>query len=161
MNFSLQLTTGAEVALAGFPKPTQHYGSAPATGLWRVDLNAFESYVAGKFETVSFGESVDHFIFGFELADLKGWGDYFTSMADYASYRPKMKAIVSVGQVDWLRVKDAPVEVQYAQLAAALRLAASRIGGMKKKPRKFDFIEFDRHIAIILASAQADMFSHA
>jgi hypothetical protein len=53
-----------------------------------------------------------------------------------------MKLVISVGQVDWLDVKDLTAREQFQHFADALLSAISRVGEMKRKPRDFDFVKF-------------------
>lgn len=141
MKFSIQVTSGEEVVFAGHSQRdrTVYYGGPPpATGLWRVSLPKFEEFLATELASQSFGSSIEEFRFGFEIAELDEWGNCFSSMANYMSYRPKGKEFISVGQLEWRAVKDLTASEQLARLGDVLILAVERIATAKKKPRDFD-----------------------
>lgn len=108
MHFKIKITSGVEVKWAGLPDvgPTYYGGPPPESGSWKLDMTRLEEYIDNEIADASFGESIKTFVFGFELAELKEWGDFFTSTSNYTSYRPKMKALISVGQLSWPDVKD-------------------------------------------------------
>ncbi len=106
------------------------------------DMRRLQAYFEKELRESSFGESVETFVLGFEIADLEGWGEVFTSMKEYASYRPKMKLVISVGQINWPDVKDLDGMEQFRRLAGVLIQAISRVGEMKRKPKYFDVAAF-------------------
>ncbi|MES2324678.1 MAG: hypothetical protein V4633_20665, partial [Pseudomonadota bacterium] len=75
-------------------------------------------------------------------ASLEGWGDFFSSMAQYTSYRPKLKLLLSVGQLNWPDVKDLSAEEQFEKFSEALLMAIARVDNMKRKPKNFDMAKF-------------------
>ena len=81
-------------------------------------------------------------MFAFELADLLGWGEWFTKTENYISYRRTQNLLISVGQVDWLQVKDLAAEKQYEHLMRALDAVLSRVQQMKRKPKDFESQRF-------------------
>lgn len=141
MKFILKLTTGGEVIFDGPPRqdePVYYGGPPPETGRWHVDLNEFEDFCAEHLAKVGFGESIDTFFFGLEIAELQGWGNCFTATKEYVSYRPKMKALVSVGQIEWSEVKHLALREQLDVLWEALLSSIERVATMKRRPRDFD-----------------------
>jgi hypothetical protein len=121
------------------------------TGTWWVHLVRFESFLNDRLRDFHFGESVKTFVFGFEMAELAEWGKFFTATANYTSYRPSTKTLISVGQVNWSEVKNISPPDQLASLCDALQRAIARISGMKRKPRDFDYDGFRTKIAIVLS----------
>jgi len=139
MRFIVRSTFGGEVVTPRGPAdPTAYYGSPPVTGVWRLSHTKLEDFIAPAIAPFSFGSSVQSFVFGFELGDLAGWGDFFSKTENYISHRRTQNLLISVGQVDWLRVKDLPAEQQYEHMMNALGAALARVLHMKRKPKDFD-----------------------
>jgi len=162
MKFIVKTTTGAEVIQAGPPHPSApvYYGGPPPeTGRWRVDIVAFEEYCARRLAQIDFGPSIETYVFGLEIAELDAWGDTFTATGNYTSYRPKMKALVSVGQIEWSAVKHQPFPAQVAALWSALIASIDRVTTMKHRPRNFDPEGFATAVRLLMASSDADMFA--
>ncbi|MEO3714990.1 hypothetical protein [Roseateles flavus] len=162
MNFHIRTTTGGEVIFEGFattPATVYYGGPPPETGRWRVDIPAFEAHCARHLAPVSFGASIDTFFFGLEIAELDGWGDTFTATRTYTSYRPKMRALVSVGQIEWAEVKHLPCAEQVAALWAALLSSIERVASMKRRPKDFDAEALASAVRLIMASSDASMFA--
>ena len=153
MKFKILLTVGSEVIIAGRSRKDRpvYYGAPPETGLWRVDIPKFEEYVAGELELLSFGNSVEEFVLGLEIAELEEWGHVFKDTRNLTSYRPKNKQLLSVAQIEWQDVKELSVEVQLIQLGTALVSAIERIGTLQKKPKDFDYVSFSDAIQAILS----------
>jgi hypothetical protein len=154
MQFKIKITSGSEVNWAGIPDsgPTCYGGPPPQSGSWKLDLMGLQHFIQSELADAAFGESVETFFFGFEIGDLEGWGNLFTSMSNYTSYRPKIKSIVSVGQLNWSDVKDLGKQRQFELFTDALLLAVSRVNEMKKKPRDFDVLSFSNRMRSILAA---------
>ena len=121
------------------------------TGTWWVHLVRFESFLNDRLQDFNFGKSVKAFVFGFEMAELAAWSKFFTATTNYISYRPSTKTLISVGQVDWSKVKDISPSDQLASLCEALQKAIGRISSMKRKPRDFDYEGFRMKIAAVLS----------
>ena len=142
MQFVVRVTTGGEVTFGGqIPgyRPIYYGGPPPDSGTWRVDLNWIGDFLSERFAQENFGDSVEVFMVGFELADLKGWGERFTDMEKYMSYRRTNKWLISVAQLDWLQVKDLTSIEQFKLFSEASVAAVERIGLMKRKPKMFDY----------------------
>lgn len=137
---------GKEVHFGWFQKR-----SSAQTGTWYVHLVRFESFLNDRLRDANFGQSVKTFVFGFEMAELAEWGKFFTATANYVSYRPSTKALIAVGQLNWLDVKDLPPPEQLANLCNALQTAIARIPNMRRKPRDFDYDAFKSKVASVLA----------
>jgi len=109
----------------------------------RIDLNALEDYLNSRLREAEFGTSVHTFHYGFELfgsaSQVAGW---FVQTKDYRSYRPKHKAFVSVGQVDAEELAKLDVAGQFRCVAKSILSSIENIGGMKRKPKDFRFMEF-------------------
>jgi hypothetical protein len=164
MLFKIRITCGGEVKWVGIPEngPTYYGGPPPQAGSWKLDMVVLENFIESKLVDVTFGASIETFMLGFEIGDLEGWGNFFTSMSNYTSYRPKMKSIVSVGQLNWSDVKDLDERRQFQFFAEVLLLAVARINEMKRKPRDFDVLGFLNKIRSILADCPiANMTAHA
>jgi hypothetical protein len=101
----------------------------------------------------SFGTSVDQFVFCFEIADFELWGKFFAETANYTSYRPKQRAVLSVGQLRWSDVKDLPVSSQLTMLRAAVQASILRVGSKARKPRDFRYADFAAAVEQHLAEA--------
>lgn len=141
MQFRVVVTTGSEVNFAGEStkdRPTYYGGPPTDSGMWRINMPAFEAWLAARFAPLSLGSSIHEFVFGFEVAVLDEWGDRFKATRDYVSYRPAGKRIVSVGQLEWMAVKDLGAKEQLALLGEALVAAIERVNIAKRKPRDFD-----------------------
>lgn len=162
MKFVVKTTTGAEVVMEGPPHPsgTVYYGGPPPdTGRWRVDIPAFEAFCARHLAPVDFGASIETYFFGLEIAELEGWGDVFTATRDYISYRPRMKALISVGQIEWSVVQHLPLAGQLDALWAALIASIDRVATMRRRPRNFDPEAFSTAVHLLMASCDASMFA--
>ncbi len=162
MNFHIRTTTGGEVIFEGIPTSpaTVYYGGPPPeTGRWRVDIPAFEDFCARHLAPVQFGTSIDTYYFGLEIAELDGWGDTFTATRHYTSHRPKMRALVSVGQLEWAEVKHLPCTEQVAALWDALLSSIERVTTMKRRPRDFDACALADAVRLIRASSEASVFA--
>jgi hypothetical protein len=140
VQLKIKVTCGDEVKWAGASQSGLVYygGPPPETGLWKLSIPKIEDYFGAALRDLSYGDSVETFILGFEIAELEGWGDYFTSMSSYMSYRPKVKALISVGQLNWPDVKDLPPTAQFQRFGEVLLTAIERIPEMKRKPKSFD-----------------------
>lgn len=126
-----------------------------------MDLNEFEDFCAKHLAKVNFGKSIDTFVFGLEIAELQGWGDAFTKTSNYVSYRQKMKALVSVGQIEWSEVKHLALNEQLDVLWEALLTAVDRMDTMKRRPREFDSNALSTAVRVLQASCNPLAFSIA
>lgn len=159
MKFRIAVTSGSEVVFAGHSQIDQpvYYGAAPETGLWRVSVPKFESLVARELAPMSFGNSIEEFVFGLEIAELEEWGRWFKETRDYMSYRPKSKTFISVGQLEWKDVKDLPASAQLSKLGATLISSIERIAMAKRKPKDFDHAALAQAIRDFLPLCKASM----
>ena len=157
MKFRVATRSGGEVIFADRSKndPPVYYGAPPETGLWRISIPKFEDFISTELKDVSFGCSIDEFVFGFEIAELEEWGRWFKETGEYTSYRPKSKQFISVGQIEWKDVKNISTEEQLTQLCAALIVAIERIGTIKRKPKNFDYKSFAVAMRTILSRCTA------
>jgi hypothetical protein len=162
MNFHIRTTTGGEVIFEGVPTSpdTVYYGGPPPeTGRWRVDIAAFEAFCARHLAPVHFGTSIDTYYFGLEIAERDGWGDTFAATRHYTSHRPKMRALVSVGQLEWAEVRHLPCAGQVAVLWDALLSSIERVATMKRRPKDFEAGALADAVRLIRASSEASMFA--
>lgn len=158
MQLKIKVTCGGEVKWAGAPHtgPVYYGGPPPETGSWKLSIEKIEDYFNSALKNVDCGDAIDTFVFGFEIGDLEGWGDFFTSMSRYTSYRPKMKLLISVGQLHWPDVKDLSAKDQFQGFTKALLDAIGRVAEMKRKPRGFDSAAFSMEVARLLAQCPVD-----
>jgi hypothetical protein len=119
MQLRIKIRSGGEVNWAGqVQSGTIYYGGPPPeSGQWKLSMPKVEDYFCSALSGFSCGDSIDIFVLGFEIGDLEGWGNFFTSMAQYTSYRPKMKLLLSVGQLNWPDVKDLSAEKQFERFS--------------------------------------------
>lgn len=159
MRFRIVVTSGDEVVFAEHSQIDRpvYYGAPPETGLWRVSIPKFESLVARELAPMSFGHSIEEFVFGFEIAELEEWGRWFKETRDYMSYRPKSKTFVSVGQLEWKEVKELPISAQLSKLGAALLSSIERIATAKRKPKDFDYAALAQAIRNFLPSCKSSV----
>lgn len=125
-------------------------------GVWWLDLPSIVEFVNERIGPYSFGGSVDCFIFGFELITFS---DSPRETKDYVSFRPKMNAIISVGQLDWPSVKHLRSTEQFAKFCQVLFESVSRIGVMKRKPRDFDYRRLLGVLSEVLSLCDGSEFS--
>lgn len=141
MRFRVKMTAGFQVR-----RPTVGLvangriveASRPPVG-WLIDMTRFEKFVDRGLRGQSFGQSIETFFLGFEIADIDAWGDVFSKTTKYVSYRPQMKGVVSVAQRDYRDVKGLGPGQQFERLTEAVGRAILRVGTMKRKPRDFDY----------------------
>jgi hypothetical protein len=159
MKFRIAVKSGGEVVFAGHSQKDRpvYYGAPAETGLWRVSVPKFEDLVARELAPMSFGHSVEEFVFGFEIAELEEWGRWFKETRDYMSYRPKSRTLISVGQLEWKEVKDLPTSAQLSKLGDALLSSIERIATAKRKPKDFDYVAFAQAIRSFLPSCKSSM----
>ena len=114
MKFRILVTSGGEVIFAGDSRANKpvYYGGEPETGLWRISIPKFEEFIAAELESLSFGSSIEMYVFGFEIAELQEWGCWFKKTRDFMSYRPRSKTFISVGKIEWKQVKELPASKQ-------------------------------------------------
>jgi hypothetical protein len=154
MIFRTKITSAKEVLFVGeeFGKSRDHSDWLQA-GRWKVSMPAVEAYLTERLRDTSFGTSVDQFVFCFEIADFELWGAFFEASADYTSYRPKHRAVWSVGQLRWSDVKDLPLSSQLTMLRGAVQASILRIGTKARKPRDFRYADFSVAVEQHLAKA--------
>jgi hypothetical protein len=152
MRFHIKTTSGGEVKWAGRPDngPIYYGGPPPESGCWKLDMPLLEDRIQTGIGDASFGAAIDVFVFGFEIAELEGWGTYFTSLSDYTSYRPKNKTLIAVGQLNWPDVKGLDAQAQLDRVAEVLLTAIARVGEMKRQPKHFDVERFLNTLRSIL-----------
>lgn len=158
MQLKIKVTGGGEVKWAGASQsgPVYYGGPPPETGMWKLSIAKIEDYFDSALKNLSYGESIETFVLGFEIGDVTGWGDFFTSMSHYTSYRPKMKLIISVGQLNWPDVKDLPAREQFQWFSEILLEAIGRAAEMKRRPKHFDSAEFYAEVGRLLATCPID-----
>lgn len=158
MQLKIKVTCGGEVKWAGASQngPIYYGGPPPETGIWKLSIAKIEDYFDAALKSFFFGDSIETFVLGFEIGDLEGWGNFFTSMNHYTSYRPKMKLVISVGQLNWPDVKDLPACEQFRRFAEVFLEAIGRVAEMKRKPKSFNSAAFSVEVARLLAQCPVD-----
>jgi hypothetical protein len=153
VKFGIKVRCGGEVRWVGHidNQPVYYGGPPPETGEWKLSTIKLTEYFNSTLEKQSYGESIDIFVLGFEIADLDGWGELFKKSSNYTSYRPQMKLLLSVGQINWPDVKDLLVEEQFEKFSAVLLGSIARIAEMKRKPKNFDSAAFSLEMKRLLA----------
>jgi hypothetical protein len=86
-------------------------------------------------------------------------GVLFTANSEYMSYRRSQKILISVGQLDWLDVKDLDAGSQFERFSEVLLMSVRRIAQMKRKPRDFDFDRLENTLRTILSACPVADFS--
>lgn len=159
MKFRVATTSGGEVIFEGHSKTDLpiYYGATQETGLWRICIPKFEDFLVSELANLSFGSSIEEFVFGLEIAELEEWGHWFKDTRDFMSFRPKTKQLISVGQIEWKDVKDLSIEEQLIKLNTALIVAVERIENAKRKPKDFDCQSFAATIKSILPHCTSEM----
>jgi hypothetical protein len=144
MRFVIYVTLGVEVVSKAFPQADRsvYHQAESQTGIWHIDMGKFARFLVDEFAGLSFGSSIEEFAFGFEIASLAEWDEFFMATRDYVSYRPKRKQLLSVGQVEWNDVKELSPEEQLPFLTAALMRAIERLPTARRKPKDFDSVAF-------------------
>ncbi len=164
MKFIIKQTIAAEVIMDGPTNPSApvYYGGPPPeAGRWHVDLNEFEDFCARHLSSTDFGSSIETFYFGLEMAELQAWGKFFSATRQYSSYRPTIKALISVGQIEWNEVKHLSQHEQVAVLWGALLSSIDRVTTMRRKPRHFDAAAFADAVRVLMASCDRGSFAIA
>jgi hypothetical protein len=157
MNFKTKTSSGNEVLFVGEERGNSKPPDAwLASGRWKISMVALESYLDEGLKGRSFGSSIDLFVFCFEIADFEAWGNWFKATEDYVSYRPKRKAILSVGQILWSDIKELPPDAQLRALRIALQTAIRRIGTKKRKPKDFAYADFAMAVDALMERAPQD-----
>ena len=127
-----------------------YYGGVPYTGLWRLSIPDIQDYLARELAPATFGESIDEFRFGCEIAELEGWGKWFTATRGLVKYSPKSRSLLSVGQIEWTAVKERPAEAQFDYFVRALTDAIEQIPRATRKPRSFDAMALSESVQQLL-----------
>lgn len=136
--------------------PFNSLTSAAENGRWWIDLQKVDEAITKSMYGVTFGQSIDEFHFGFELAEMKEWRETFRHTASYVSYRPSKKTIVSVGQFDWDKVKLKTPQEQLLELGSKIRLAALRVALKKRKPKDFRYSDFAAFVQVAVEQIPVD-----
>jgi hypothetical protein len=152
MIFRTKIASAKEVLFVGSePGNSRACSDWLQAGRWKISMQAVEAYLSERLRETSFGTSVNLFVFCFEIADFELWGKFFEASGGYTSYRPKQRAVWSVGQLRWSDVKDLSVSSQLMLLRDAVQTSILRIGSKTRKPRDFRFADFaaavERHLA--------------
>lgn len=153
MKIRIAVRRGGEVRWLGesYNGPTYYGGPPPESGSWKVDVTSLSDYLNLHLANSTFGSSIDTFIFGFDIAELTGWGQFFTNSSNHISYRPKNRELLSVGQLNWPDVKDFTGEQQLLSFWLALEQSIVRVGEMKRKPKDFRNMDFLNALKQILS----------
>ena len=101
---------------------------------------------------LSYGESINTFIWGFEICDFKEFKEVFELITGYISYRPKNKILLTVGQLDWHKIKHLKPIEQFNEVILELSNSIRRIKNAKRKPKYFNLNLFETDFDEILKS---------
>lgn len=160
MLFSIQVSAGNEVVFAGHSTKDRpiYYGAAPSTGLWKLSIPKMADFLAAELASLSFGESLDEFRLGLEIAELEGWGDFFKATRQLVIYRPRSRSLVSVGQLEWTTVKDLQAADQLQHLTSALVGAIEQVPRAKRKPKSFDATALAKQVQQSMGRCDPEIF---
>ena len=159
MRFRIQIRSGKEVLFVGSEKGNSRpLSDWNEPGRWKLDSRKLELYLSEHLDKESFGESVECFVFCFDIADFELWGDVFRVTADYSSYRPKSKEYWSRGQLRWSDVKDLCPEEQLGVLREAIVESIARDSLRPRKPKHFSFEKFAFKLSELLRKDVVTMF---
>jgi len=123
-------------------------------GVWCLDLCQMEEFLKQRLLGQSFGAAVDVFIFGFEMYDAvdgTAIGSSGAMPADFSRYTPKLRQLLSVGQLDWHDVRFLDASAQLVAYKAALLRAVDNWYARKRRPRDFDVEAFRAYLLDSLA----------
>ena len=152
MEFRTQIAFGKEVLIIGHERGNSNSPSEwLKAGRWKISMQALDAYLTECLKEKSYGISVNRFVFCFEIADFKLWGNSFRRTADFTSYRPKAKEVWSVGQLSWTEMKDLQAREQLRSLRIAIQSAIRRISTKSRKPRDFACETFASDVDAFLA----------
>jgi len=147
MKFQLELSASWTVKYASDAEAGWRFD--PGKGVWWLKLVRIEQLINEATSTLSFGESIDTYAFGFEILDTsEGFG--FEDTRDYVSYRPKMKLLLSVGQVDWPDVRFLGPAAQWDVFKQSLPNSIHRAAAAKRRPRDFNLEAFHSTMTRVL-----------
>lgn len=147
MRFQLELSASWTVKYASNAEAGWRFD--PRKGVWWLKLVRIEQLFDEAISTLSFGESIDTYVFGFEILDTsEGFG--FENTRDYVSYRPKMRLLLSVGQVDWPDVRFLTPAAQWDVFKQSLLGSIHRAAAAKRKPQDFDLQAFHSTVTRVL-----------
>ena len=157
MEFRTQIASGKEVLFVGHERGNfQSPADWLKTGRWKIGMRALDDYLTKSLTERSYGVSISRFVFCFEIADFELWGASFLDTADFTSYRPKSRALWSVGQLRWSDVKDYPAAHQLGALRVTIQSAIHKVSTMSRKPRDFACEAFASDVDAILAQAPVE-----
>jgi hypothetical protein len=111
-------------------------------GLWLIDLIKFQDDINNSISNISFGESILTHYWGFEIGSLVKDSIIFSKTNKFISYRPKMRAIVTVSQFEWDEVKFLSKESQFDLVCKSLLISLDNLFKLKKKPSRFNINEY-------------------
>lgn len=147
MKFQLELSASWTVKYASDAEAGWRFD--PGKGVWWLKLVRVEQLINEATSTLSFGEFIDTYAFGFEILDTsEGFG--FEDTRDYVSYRPKMKLLLSVGQVDWPDVRFLGPAAQWDVFKQSLLNSIHRAAAAKRRPRDFNLEAFHSTMTRVL-----------
>lgn len=156
MRFQLELSASWTVKYASNAEAGWRFD--PRKGVWWLKLVRIEQLFDEAISTLSFGEFIDTYVFGFEILDTsEGFG--FENTRDYVSYRPKMRLLLSVGQVDWPDVRFLTPAAQWDVFKQSLLGSIHRAAAAKRKPQDFDLQAFHSTVTRVLEGLDPQDFT--
>ena len=154
MKFKTAVSSSKEVLFVGHERGNARRPEewVRETGRWRINIAAFDHIVDTSLDGHSFGKSIEYFIFGFDIGELDAYREWFRATANYTSYRPKKKELLSVGQIHWSNTKDRSPKEQLEALRSTVNSAILRIGKKQRKPKDFDCVGFAGAVDAVVAA---------
>lgn len=154
------LKSGVEVLHLGMQTadsnawPIEHWRENK--GRWRLYTPAVDAFLNEGLSKLSFGSSVERFIFVLEIADFNSWGGppAFTGTEGHVSYRPKRRELSSVAKLDWLQIQSLTAAQQLEALRVAMVDAVERVSRQKRQPKDFQAERFARQLSTMLKHAR-------
>lgn len=161
------LKTGVEVLHLGGQDwesnawPVEHWKAN--RGRLRLFTPGIDKYLNDFLGDRSFGSSIDTFVLWLEVADFKSWGPgvAFSSSDGWVSYKPKVREVWSVGQLDWTEIHLLSAEQQLARYCDAFVEAVGRIEVAKHRPKDYFAHAFAETVAQRLKSARLSELTRA
>jgi hypothetical protein len=110
-------------------------------GVCWLDINHIEQRMRQDLAGVDVGGAVGKYLFGLEITDAPAGFD-FDDTRDYVSHRRSIRSLISVGQLEWPKIRHLDAQAQFTMFQACALGAVERVVAMKRRPRDFDAAAF-------------------